>query len=602
METSSSDKQHIPDTVLLDRKRPRDSDEDSTDSPEQEQKRDAEGSSHQSMKQTQTPQLKKLCATPAAKSDFARHVEIAKPFILKSLDRRGMGRDRCVETWQSLAGTAWQEDADICSAAFECGMDPKYFEGSRILREEPQALSKMIRSADNKRQVRELWEMLNEEMRHNMCVCFAAVDRGLPYRKIPQAFMSDKNLLEGIQKKMLSWSSLPSVHKKKYDLGLSALTVSNASFDKVLDKVTDKVRLWKEWACLNPHDYYVDWIDAPEEILSDRELMLAVISKDASVIQYIGDALKHDLDFLESALEHNIECLGEIPHNVFRRFPFIMTVERIGEFKKSAEKLTNEKNDFSEAGKAHNIRSRVPDEYWSDRAFVLNWLRLGYDLHPRFSSLFQDDLEIVEVHAKNFTDWDFYIYPQGLFSDEFLSDKESLRRLLEIAPPDPIMDLVKTNPLYCDFELMLFASYKYPSYRPYASDALSRQFNFHTKIRSKLGDYERFFKGILCGTAAGSGSSLVLLDQGSDLSIKHRIASFLDFPMGETLVWLKQAAINLGIQGPYARSANEIRRDLFGDSSNSNLDEFSESSEEEIRSSSIDSDEQIRIQWDEASL
>ena len=40
---------------------------------------------------------------------------------------------------------------------------------------------------------------------------------------------------------------------------------------------------------------------------------------------------------------------------------------------------------------------------------------------------------------------------------------------------------------------------------------------------------------ILCGTSSKSGSPLMALDQGADANIKKTIASFCDFPLGQSL-------------------------------------------------------------------
>ena len=64
-----------------------------------------------------------------------------------------------------------------------------------------------------------------------------------------------------------------------------------------------------------------------------------------------------------------------------------------------------------------------------------------------------------------------------------------------------------------------------------------------------LEEYERFFKGILCGASTYSTSPLTMLNSCTD--IKRHIGSYLDFPMGEKLQQTFQAAINLNIDFVY---------------------------------------------------
>ena len=127
------------------------------------------------------------------------------------------------------------------------------------------------------------------------------------------------------------------------------------------------------------------------------------------------------------------------------------------------------------------------------------------------------------------------------------ANTQSQGQLLYLAPAHPVMKL-RSIDLLDDHELLLLACAKTPSYKPYPSYS-HNFYRFKTKLETQLREYERFFKGILCGTTESSGSPLILLNQGLDATIKKTIASFLDFPQGEALTWLFEAAVNLRVLG-----------------------------------------------------
>lgn len=116
-----------------------------------------------------------------------------------------------------------------------------------------------------------------------------------------------------------------------------------------------------------------------------------------------------------------------------------------------------------------------------------------------------------------------------------------------------------------DYELVLLASSKKPTYRPFQNDFPARQ-DLVLRLHDQLHAYDRFLKGVLCGSTSNSGSPATLLNQGPDAHIKRTIASFCDFPQGPALIWLFKATINLRIPGP-----NPLREDDVDHNNNYNI-------------------------------
>ena len=80
-----------------------------------------------------------------------------------------------------------------------------------------------------------------------MIVAYSAFDNGVPYAQLPKELTKMSSLQKGIEKGLFHWDKLPHKHKKNVDLAL--LAKKKSEFLIVLRNVTDKEKLWTEWAC-----------------------------------------------------------------------------------------------------------------------------------------------------------------------------------------------------------------------------------------------------------------------------------------------------------------------------------------------------------------
>lgn len=484
-------------------------------------------------------------ALPSTPTTLSRHIEVAKPVILKQIQYEG------VKLWDSLDDTEWQEDYDICVAAFSRDLDPAKLKGKKILAD-PKGLIMLFKARRTKVQVEKLWDYVPVGVRGKLEVGFGAYNAGLDIKKLPKAFTKKDTLKEGVRKGLFRWTLLPKEYQKDIKFASLALRSEMGSFLAIVRclGLKDKVKLWTKWACEKPHTVpHHNWHHAPHKIKSDRALMLSTIVKAPFVMYFISDSLITDIDFLNSVLERNILALAYLPAGPLVRRRSIISMERVLKFIRDENCGTTE---------ANLLKDQVPAPLWSDRNLVVKWVSAGYDLHSNIPAKFHGDEELLLTHAKHFS-WDkegrySYSYPTGFITQELRSNKDFLLQLLRFAPARFVIDSFSYD-LRQDAEVCLFACsqqwsrphmnfYNAPVFNPYPYEI-----DWRHQWARQLREYERFFKGIVCGGVANSGSPLTILDLGPDANIKKNIASFLDFPKGEQLTWLFQVGINMGIEG-----------------------------------------------------
>jgi hypothetical protein len=312
-------------------------------------------------------------------------------------------------------------------------------------------------------------------------------------------------------------------------------------FELILDAVADKETLWREWACNHPKDVHRDaWRKAPTNIMSDPQLMLKAIPKSLHVMASLHSLLWENQEFLTSILERNIFALREVSAATLERLPSLIRIDLTLAFMEEEEDL--------DIGNGLNC-AFLPDRYWQDRDFVLKvWLKNGGDLIENIWRHFADDEEVLLTHAKHyFEKWregghveSSYRYRPRALSERLKSDRDFFQKLLKLAPA---YKLLEESTFRDDYELHLLACATSSSYEPFpAWDQWHKRRVFYETIRRQLGAYSAFFVGTLCGMSPDSGSPLRMLNQGSDANIKSTIASFCDFPTGESLQHLRKAA------------------------------------------------------------
>ncbi|KAG7344195.1 protein of unknown function DUF4116 containing protein [Nitzschia inconspicua] len=399
-------------------------------------------------------------------------------------------------------------------------------------------------------------------------------------------------LMESIDNGKLRWYDLPSKYKKDVEFALCCRHSKKTKWEKTrlyfraaLQVVTDKERLYREWAFAYPEDLRHDpflwgdsnlWEEAPQQVKSDRQFMKYVVNIYPHLFWVISQNLKDDETFLQELLEQNVATLTFFPESIFRKFTQFLEIRWI---RKYCHNVGNEEPlSLSYAG------VQIPNEYWQDLDFVRNtWFAAGGTLHYLLPKCVFDDEEMLLTQAKQ-----YYSHPmrkEGHYcqdpeyhcrlSDRLKADKAFLRSLIEIATPGHVRKLLfEYSPYEKDEELVILLFSK-------KHNRFCEQMEFwRPKIKSKVKEYERFFQGILWGTHINSGSPLSMLDQGKDSNIiKTNIASFLDFPIGNRFVELMRAKEHFGLKRETLFTGETSREKFFYDTSDNSLFFYSESGE-----------------------
>jgi hypothetical protein len=501
-------------------------------------------------------------ALKRSKQQLELHINAAVPFIKGSFAAKH-GVEACEWQWNSLDGTTFQENPGIVAVALSSGLPPqKNIKSTNKLLKDSDAVKQMIKACKNMGQVKELWDMLGGNVQKCPSLAFLAMSRGVPENDIGKDVIDDTDAVKkAVSDGSMKWKDMPTKYKKDTDLALAALERelggkgTKTSLSVVLKKVTDKEKLWLEWACVHPEclDNAAIWRSAPQSVTLNREVMRKVVTMDRRVYEYLDPVFKDDVDFLTSILNGNINVMHEIRTETFRRFPSLLNKNFISKIMK-IERNRNWSSSDAE------FYTKIPTEMWNDRDFFLNqWIRGGGSLSGARTD-FLDDEEIVLTHARCFYTSDERRPDRKLnysgFSDSPLnqykslsyrlrSDRAFLEELVKVAPVCCAMVAVKNSPFRDDDDLKMIACSvdKFAYLYDYSHDEIQ---HFHRNLRKKIKEYNGFFVGILCGMKSNSGSSLALLDQGSDANIKRTIASFLDFPLGKNLVHLLRAGRHLG--------------------------------------------------------
>ena len=313
-------------------KRPKHTDtetkDDNLDSDADKEEEDGKGVEVQAIASTES-------TSNRARSILTRHVDVGKPFILDSLTMKTVK-----ETWDRLSGTEWCQDPDICCKALKCGLDPSEFQGMDCLFKNPKRLAALLTSAKSNAQAKEIWKMIERPMRNKMIVSFAARNRNvISLQEMPKRFTSEKSLKKGIRMGWLQWRRLPLKCRKDVEFALCALSKGMGGFWEAEKEVEDKVKLWREWACEDPYRVskyqnrnVFGWNEAPQEVLSDQELMWKVTEMAEGVVSYVHESLMSDLFFLTTMLELNILSLAYLPESSLSKFPSLMSLDRINEY------------------------------------------------------------------------------------------------------------------------------------------------------------------------------------------------------------------------------------------------------------------------------
>ncbi|KAG7339740.1 hypothetical protein IV203_025420 [Nitzschia inconspicua] len=188
-------------------------------------------------------------------------------------------------------------------------------------------------------------------------------------------------LMESIDNGKRYWYDLPPKYKKDVAFALCCRHSKKTKWDTTclyfhvaLQAVTDKERLYREWACVYPQDLHYDsyylWRMAPEQVKSDRQLMKYVVNIHPDLFWVISLNLKDDETFLQELLEQNVTTLSFFYENIFHKFPQFLEIRWI---QKYCHNLGNE-----ESSSLSYTGVQIPKQYWEDLDFVRNtWCAAG---------------------------------------------------------------------------------------------------------------------------------------------------------------------------------------------------------------------------------
>ncbi|KAG7370581.1 protein of unknown function DUF4116 containing protein [Nitzschia inconspicua] len=525
---------------------------------------------------------------------FQTHLHAAKDVIISlcvCTERFGdpeREEERIEAIWTRLNGTQWQDDPDIVVAALQAGLPPDpLLQGHSILKD-CEALITALYATKHVWQARKLWDLVDDpKLKEYPPLAFAALGRGVSTNKINMKVIDDGDQwLELIKDGTVCWDSLPEKFKSDVEFALASReqwengkVETCADFATAFEVVTDKERLFREYACVYPDDFQYDkaylWGQAPEQIMSDRKLMKNALPISPYAFAYISQSLKDDETFLQEVVKNDLLLLGLFSEDIFVKFPNFLAIDWIRGYWDAGgdDSLMNS-----------HLYDYIPKHYWQDRDFVLNtWFAAGGHMHEHLDKSYYDDEELLLKQARHFYSLPLWqdnsgscVNPQyrRMLSPRLKVNKSFLRSLIEVAMPEHVIQLFELNddhrreghsdesddeifyepsPLRNDEELVILLFSK----RHFTYSKLMDI--WWPKIKRKVEEYERFFHGILCGIYINSGSPLSMLDQGKDSNIiKKTVASFLDFPIGKSLQELIQVKEHFGIKKELLFNGSEI--------------------------------------------
>jgi len=200
---------------------------------------------------------------------------------------------------------------------------------------------------------------------------------------------------------------------------------------------------------------------------------------------------------------------------------------------------------------AADIAHKIAPDLWQNRAMLLQWFRSGLPFTFSFHLMgsLADDQEVFLLIAEHCQQEhrrrSFQYASQALHAN-----KEFMRKAIEL---DASLFGFASGALQQDFDLALLGfaaedpavvgAYLNEHHHPAQRHVVE---SFHRQVQGMLSVHGAFLT-FLCCMSPRSGSTLTVLDQGSETSqdFKQLIAAFLDVPIGKKLHRLRRANSNL---------------------------------------------------------
>ena len=158
---------------------------------------------------------------------------------------------------------------------------------------------------------------------------------------------------------------------------------------------------------------------APNEILSDGELMLQACELEPAVLEDVHPSLVADRPFVASVLKANPEALRSLPIQTQRMFPDLL----MATFRAYRQQVV------AVVGSSAGLQRKIARDLWRDRAFVLKWFEAGLPYeYEDFRNHWVRDKEIFLLIAANCPSSFRWAHPR------LLQDKDFMLQVLERDP------------------------------------------------------------------------------------------------------------------------------------------------------------------------
>jgi hypothetical protein len=285
----------------------------------------------------------------------------------------------------------------------------------------------------------------------------------------------------------------------------------------------------------------------------DKEVVLAVLAKRASLFSRVSQRLRADNDVLVAAMDETsaLDIIKLISPTVQEENP---------EIPAHAIKVCSERN-------LRYIRGHIrPASLWGTKIVAMEWVKRGQPCLPAFDPFMGDPdfaLAIAQHVPADFSRVDASLRGREAFMREAVALDGRVLRHAEPALQSNYSLLVRAIATTPD-ALWTGA----PVTRQQVIDHLNEKLQLH---RVFVGD---FLRGIAIHSSAGGHrvapskrSALPLLDRGVETSqaFKRLIAEFLGVPLGRELERVRQAHANLINPPPRPPAAAPLHRDVWDD-------------------------------------
>lgn len=265
---------------------------------------------------------------------------------------------------------------------------------------------------------------------------------------------------------------------------------------------------------------------AAPEILQNRTVMLAAVTKKYCVFDLLSDPFNRDREMVQAALHGSIAALLYIPAFVQRLYPDLIA----DAIRQSTKNEVWEWSDYIGSG------------VWSNRQVALAWASIGGDyLRNQFPVTFRSDQELFLLIAEH--NWSEFC----LCSESLRSNKAFMAKAIE---KNGILLWEAFGDLHNDYDLALIA-FAHSSSLLESFDELDCEdskflHGFRVFLDGRLQEHTNFVHQVLVGMKKSDGA-LAMLNQGAETAMIYQqlISEFIGVPPVTELQKLRAAKHHL---------------------------------------------------------